>query len=67
MADEVPLANVVRLEYHAEGGLWSASVGPREGGLRATGRDRAEAIMGLLAVCDWVHWPWDETWTDRLV
>lgn len=64
MADEIRLANVVRLQRVA--GRWHAVVGPLTYSLGAWGNDPSEALTRLAALADEMLWPWDETWQDRM-
>jgi hypothetical protein len=65
VADELALANVIRLE--CEGRLWCAVIGPdaREGsGLRAFGHTPRQATLDLLIRCETLGWCFDETWRE---
>jgi hypothetical protein len=64
MADEIPLANVVRFER--DGRLWSARIGPGGLGLIAHGRTPRYALVYLMDQCERLEWAFDEGWAERL-
>ena len=64
MADEIPLANVVRLER--VGRAWTARIGPPGAGIAATGGTWAALIRRLVSHAEYHHWPIDEGWRDRM-
>jgi hypothetical protein len=64
MADEIPLANVVRFER--EGLRWRARIGPKDSGLSCLGTTPFIAVVYLMAQCEGLHWPFDDGWRDRL-
>lgn len=70
MADEIPLCNVIRIEYRPQmvhGQRWRALIGPdAERGQWAIGPTPDIAIDYLRRLLAELSWPWDPTWTDRL-
>ena len=64
MADEIRLANVIRMEQ--KHGQWYATVGPPEYSLRARGIIPLEALARLAILATESGWQFDETWVDRL-
>jgi hypothetical protein len=64
MADEIPLANVIRVECH--GSWWMATIGPRPHGLTADGATWESAVRRLVTRAELMRWPVDETWQDRM-
>ena len=64
MADEIPLANVVRVIRC--GDYWVARIGPPDRGLTDFGLSPERAVTDLMRRCELLNWSWDETWVDRL-
>ena len=64
VADEVPLANVIRFER--TGRTWRARIGPVGQTIEAEGGTWHGAVRRLVARCERLNWPIDEGWVDRL-
>jgi hypothetical protein len=63
MADEIALANVIRLEKH--GLVWRALIGPDPAsGLFAFGYTRLHALVNLDARCELLGWVFDDTYRE---
>lgn len=63
VADEVDLANVIRLEKRID--TWVASVGPRGRGLCGWGATPRHAVEGLFDRAEFLGWTFDDTWRER--
>jgi len=67
VADEIPLANVIRVErFERPLGFWIARIGPHDGGIWHSGRTPDEAVANLARWTAERMWPWDSGWRDRM-
>jgi hypothetical protein len=66
VVDQIPLANVIRLERDEDACVWRARIGPRDRGIEATGSTPEGATLRLVNKLDAQGWWFDSAWKDHL-
>jgi hypothetical protein len=66
VADQIPLANVIRLERDEDACLWVARIGPRGEGIEASGATPEGSLLRLAGKLDAQGWWFDSGWKDRM-
>jgi hypothetical protein len=70
VADQVPLANVIRVERDSETdpGIewWVARLGPAGRGITRTGPTPEQAVVSVMLAAAQERWVWDSEWRNRM-